>query len=68
MHIKALWYKTNLHSLKAMQRLDRLLKFNKSKAAQFRFKVLISIVNTVPLKPLRLTVYPNQRYIAGKRL
>jgi len=40
MHIKALWYKTNLHSLKAMQRLDRLLKFNKSKAAQFRFKVL----------------------------
>ena len=26
MHIKALWYKTNLHSLKAMQRLDRLLK------------------------------------------
>jgi len=40
MHIKALWYKTNLHSFKAMQRLDRLLKFNKSKAAQFRFKVL----------------------------
>lgn len=40
MQIKNLWYLTNLHSVKAMQRLDRLLQFNKSSAAQFRFQVI----------------------------
>jgi len=40
MHIHALWFRTRLHSLKSMQRLDRLLQFNKSEVAKFRHQVI----------------------------
>lgn len=40
MQIKNLWYHTALHSVKAMQRIDRLLKFSKDDIAQFRLQVL----------------------------
>jgi transposase InsO family protein/transposase len=40
MQIKNLWYQTKLHSLKAMQRIDRLLKFSKDDIAQFRLQVI----------------------------
>lgn len=40
MQIKHLWYQTKLHSVKAMQRIDRLLKFSKSDVAEFRFQVI----------------------------
>lgn len=40
MQIQNLWYRTRLHSLRAMERLDRLLKFNESDVAKFRHQVL----------------------------
>jgi hypothetical protein len=40
MQILNLWYLTRLHSVKTMQRLDRLLQFSKSNVAQFRFQVI----------------------------
>lgn len=40
MQIKNLWYRTALHSNKAMQRINRLFRFEKDKEAQFRLKVI----------------------------
>ena len=40
MQIQNLWYRTKLHSVKAMQRIDRLLQFNKSDVAAFRLQVV----------------------------
>ena len=40
MQIKNLWYRTRLHSVKTMQRIDRLLKFSKDDIAQFRLQVI----------------------------
>jgi len=40
MHINNLWYLTKLHSVKAMQRLDRLLQFSQDDIARFRHQVL----------------------------
>lgn len=40
MQIKNLWYRTKLHSVKAMQRIDRLLKFSKNDVAEFRLQVI----------------------------
>ena len=40
MQVKNLWYQTKLHSVKVMQRIDRLLKFSKNDIAQFRLQVI----------------------------
>lgn len=40
MKVKNLWYQTKLHSVRAMQRIDRLLKFSKDDVAQFRLHVI----------------------------
>lgn len=40
MQLKNLWYQTKLHSVKAMNRLDRILKFSKDDIAQFRLQVI----------------------------
>lgn len=40
MQIKHLWYQTKLHNVKVMQRIDRILKFNKNDIAQFRLQVI----------------------------
>jgi len=40
MRFKNLWYQTALHSVKAMQRIDRLLKFSQDDTAQFRLQVI----------------------------
>lgn len=40
MKIKSLWYRTSLNSVKAMQRIDRLLKFNQNDIAPFRLQVI----------------------------
>jgi len=40
MQVKHLWYLTELHSNKAMQRINRLFRFDKDKEAEFRLKVV----------------------------
>jgi hypothetical protein len=40
MQVKHLWYLTELHSNKAMQRINRLFRFDRDKEAEFRLKVV----------------------------
>lgn len=40
MRFKNLWFGTKLHSVKAMERIDRLLKFSSDNTAKFRLQVI----------------------------